>query len=240
MDTDSNEKAVNLFGDVENIHLTQEDWCFRWKQNQIAFHSSSTNTHLLKYENKLLVEKNSRVFVPLCGKSVDLVYFADKDHDVFGCEFVEKAVKDFFAEQSLDYTFQDKDFSSGRVKEFKATSKRITIWQCDLFTLSSLDVGKFDAIWDKGSMIAIDPLKRSDYVQLMHDLLRKNGRYLLDTLLIPGKSKEYSGPPYSLSQEDIEQFFGNFFDITLLEERQEGKFAKTLLKHRHINIIKRK
>ena len=238
MASSSSGKSINRYGFLENIHLTQEDWSYRWKQNYIGFHLHGVNPSLLKYENKLL-QKRCRIFVPLCGKSVDLVYLADKGHDVCGCEFVKKAVKDFFAEQSLDYTFQVENLPSGRVNEFKATSKRITIWQCDLFTLSSVAVGKFDAIWDRASLVAIDPLKRSDYARIMHDLLRKNGRYLISTNEMTGI--KYSGPRYSVSQAEMKHFFENFFDITLLETyREEAEAEKVATNHVHINLLQLK
>ena len=82
---------------MENVHLTASDWKFLWEQNLIPFHRSEVDPYLLSYECMLL-EENNKVFVPLCGKTMDLVYLAEKGHDVFGCEFTTKAVLDFFFE----------------------------------------------------------------------------------------------------------------------------------------------
>ena len=232
------EKGINVYGKSENIHLTAEDWNFRWKQNHIGFHLASVDPSLIKYEHVLLGQ-NNRVFLPLCGKSKDLVYLADKGHDVRGCEFVEKAVKDFFSENGLGYTRMVKTLDTGSINEYKATSKQITIYQGDFFALSSHSVGKFDAIWDRASLTAIHPKRRSEYAKKILDLLSANGKFLTNAFYMTGV--QYSGPPYSVSLDDIKEMYEKYCDITLLETKDEtgdANHLKVTCKLKHIHLVK--
>ena len=237
MTSDMNEKGLNYYGKVENVQLTIDDWDSRWEQNLIGFHLPAVNAYLQKYAHLLLGE-NNRVFLPLCGKTKDLVYFADQGHDVYGCEFVEMSVIDFFSENSLEYSCEEKQLSCGMFKVYQAASKPITIYQGDFFALTSLDVGKFNAIWDRASLEAIDPSKRLDYAKVIIDLLSSNGKYLTSTLTLTGV--QYTGPPYSISPEEIKDLFGRVCEIKLLETKEESGDAKVLKvasKIKHIHLL---
>ncbi len=45
-----------------------------------------------------------RVFVPLCGKSIDMLWLVQQGFAVTGCEISELAVEQFFTENSIPYT----------------------------------------------------------------------------------------------------------------------------------------
>ncbi|MDH3688008.1 MAG: thiopurine S-methyltransferase, partial [Gammaproteobacteria bacterium] len=53
--------------------MKAEFWHDRWQKSEIAFHQQEINTRLQKYWIRLNRPKNSRVFVPLCGKSLDML-----------------------------------------------------------------------------------------------------------------------------------------------------------------------
>jgi thiopurine S-methyltransferase len=55
--------------------MQHEFWNQRWQQNQIGFHKQEVNSHLLQQWPELAVEPNSRVFVPMCGKSNDMLWW---------------------------------------------------------------------------------------------------------------------------------------------------------------------
>ncbi|WP_261863761.1 hypothetical protein [Psychrobacter sp. JCM 18900] len=54
------------------------------------------NPLLIEYFNRLNLTAGSRIFVPLCGKSIDMVWLATQGYDVVGVELVETAVQEFF------------------------------------------------------------------------------------------------------------------------------------------------
>ncbi len=71
-------------------------WQARWQRDQIGFHRQKVNGLLMKHWPSLQVPQGSCVFVPLCGKSLDLLWLAEQGYSVLGIELVEKAVVDFF------------------------------------------------------------------------------------------------------------------------------------------------
>ncbi len=73
-------------------------WLKNWEENQIGFHQSEFNALLVSHIDKFKLNKGSTIFVPLCGKSMDLIYLANLDCRVVGLELSEKAVNAFFTE----------------------------------------------------------------------------------------------------------------------------------------------
>lgn len=68
----------------------------RWQEGRIGFNQSTVNPLLTEYFNRLNLTAGSRIFVPLCGKSIDMVWLATQGYDVVGVELVETAVQEFF------------------------------------------------------------------------------------------------------------------------------------------------
>ncbi len=79
-------------------------WQERWKNQDIGFHQPEFHALLQKYWSRLDLRPGSPVFVPLCGKSLDMVWLAQQGHRVIGAELSELAIDDFFAERGLDPT----------------------------------------------------------------------------------------------------------------------------------------
>ena len=76
--------------------MSGKDWDQWWQEGKTAFHMENVNPNLSNHVDTLLIKQNCTVFVPLCGKAVDMKYLADKGHKVIGLEFSEKAVVDSF------------------------------------------------------------------------------------------------------------------------------------------------
>ena len=77
-------------------------WESRWQEDRIGFHLKEVNSYLMLFSDQLLHQNPDRVFVPLCGKTLDLCWLTKKTEKVIGVELVSKAVQDFFAENNID------------------------------------------------------------------------------------------------------------------------------------------
>ncbi len=84
--------------------MEPEFWHGMWRDNRIAFHESRVNRLLERHWHAIDPEPGVRVFVPLCGKSVDMQWLADRGHPVTGVELSPLAVEAFFAERELTAT----------------------------------------------------------------------------------------------------------------------------------------
>ena len=52
------------------------EWESRWREGRIGFHKTEVQPMLVRHAEVLLTGNPQRVFVPLCGKSVDLPWLA--------------------------------------------------------------------------------------------------------------------------------------------------------------------
>ena len=75
-------------------------WHEAWEIGKTGFHMSSYNSTLLKFFPNLNIATGETVLVPLCGKSLDLIWLRDQGYKVIGVELSELAVLDFFKENN--------------------------------------------------------------------------------------------------------------------------------------------
>ncbi|NOX29799.1 MAG: thiopurine S-methyltransferase, partial [Actinobacteria bacterium] len=126
------------------------DWDQRWTEGRIDFHQQDVSDFLTKYADRVWGESDlSRVLVPLCGKSLDMVFLAERSRAVVGVEFVTQAVVEFFAEQGLTPAVDTED-------RRKYVADRYALFAADFFDVSAQDVGPVDAVFDRASLVALN------------------------------------------------------------------------------------
>ncbi|XP_076823094.1 thiopurine S-methyltransferase-like [Clavelina lepadiformis] len=204
-------KVLSTYGAKENAVLVKEDWIKRWENHHIAFHMSQADPDLVKFKD-ILSNGGSNVFVPLCGKTLDLLYLAELGHEVIGCEICEMPILEFFEDHSVKY--EKWQHPTAPFEIFKGIDKKITIYKGDFFELKSSIVGKFDGAWDRGAFGSVHPSLEFKYADVMNDLIKANGRYILSTFEY---ETSFPGPPFSVHAEDIAAALGRYFNISKLE-----------------------
>lgn len=163
-------------------------WQRRWARNEIGFHLTEVNPYLRRYWSALRLAKGTRVLVPLCGKSLDMVWLAEQGFAVHGIELSERAVEDFFVEQNLDAEVS----VQGRFKVYRAAA--LKIFCGDFFALSRSDVADCQGFYDRDALIALPADMRQRYVEHMADILAPSSQGLLVTL--DYEQEQMSGPPF--------------------------------------------
>ena len=168
----------------------------------------------MKYFKRLNLPAGSRVFVPLCGKSIDMAWLAAQGYDVVGVELVETAIQAFFTEQNISYIVrQHADNPAIKYYQGQLSGQTIILWVADIFALTAEDIGSVNAIYDKAALIALPADIRVKYsAQMCH--LSANAPQFIITLTYDQSKKE--GPPFSVSSEQIQQYYGNSYQITEL------------------------
>ena len=90
--------ALLRFAGATSMH--HDFWHERWRSRQIGFHQSSPHPFLERWWSAhRRVAGDARVYVPLCGKSLDMIWLAVHGHRVVGTELSPLAVQEFFGEQ---------------------------------------------------------------------------------------------------------------------------------------------
>lgn len=190
--------------------MQHEFWHQRWQQNQIAFHSDEVNPNLLQQWPKLGIEPNSRVFVPMCGKSNDMLWLPAQGYQVVGVELSPLAVEAFFSENDLQPALRHQ--GAFLISE----SDGLQILCGDFFALRPEDLGKIDAVYDRAALVALPYDMRIDYVAKLSALLRPGVKILLVAFDYP--QHEMQGPPFSVQSEEIGKHYQNWCEIELLAD----------------------
>ena len=187
----------------------REQWLRRWQENAIGWHHEEYNPHLLGFWGLLSVPAGSRVLVPLCGKSRDMTWLAEHDYRILGVELSPLAVSAFFAEQGLEPDVEEGErFERWQAEEFE-------ILCGDVFQLQPQDLAGIGAVYERASLVALNPEHRRHYADLLARLLPAGCKVLLVAMDYP--QHEMEGPPYSVTQPEIQELFNEQFEITLLD-----------------------
>jgi thiopurine S-methyltransferase len=186
-----------------------QHWLQRWQEHNIGWHHVEYNPHLLNHWSVLELAKGSLVFTPLCGKSRDLVWLAEHGYRVRGVELSPLAVEAFFQEQGLNTV-------RSRVGGFERwVSGPYELYCGDIFDLASLDSSEVAAVYDRASLVALNPSQRLHYAQLMNACMPANCQYLL--VAMDYAQQEMSGPPYSVTETEVRELYEARFTVNLLE-----------------------
>lgn len=183
-----------------SLDENRQFWEQAWVDGRTRFHRPEVNDLLVKYAATVF-DAGDKVLVPLCGKSVDLLWLCQQGHGVAGVELAKQAIDEFISENKLQGTWED--------QRFQTQASRLSLYHQDFFHHD----GKYEAIYDRACLVALPIELRKRMAEKYSSLLNPNGKILLNTL----KHDEGSGPPYSISDEEIELLFSQNFKIELLE-----------------------
>jgi len=183
-------------------------WQQRWRENRIGFHEGRVNRHLENHWSELNAAGHETVFLPLCGKAVDLAWLRGRGHRVIGVELSERACRDFFAEQGL------KPNVSQTGPFIRHAHDGLVILCGDFFDLKREHLKGATLFYDRAALIALPPDMRPDYCQHLSELMGHPSQGLLVTLNYP--PGELSGPPFTVAESEVHTRLGKHFDIDRL------------------------
>ena len=189
---------------VDNKH-----WLDRWQEDRIGFHEANVNRHLQNWFPRLAPAPGSGIFLPLCGKAIDIHWIARQGFEVVGIELSSIAIEAFFAENSLDFERVETD----RFAEYK--SENITLLQGDFFDLKHDNLSNCQLVYDRAALIALERHDRPRYYDHMLSILPASCDMLLISLEYD--QTEMQGPPFSVPTEEIIQRYRDTFSIHTLE-----------------------
>ena len=182
-------------------------WHNRWQTNQTGWHERAVNPLLITHFPSLNVAPGGRVFVPLCGKSLDLGWFLSRGYDVAGAELSELAVTQLFADLGMEPTRSE----VGKHKHFRG--EKIDIFVGDLFDLSHEMLGPVDAVYDRAALVALAETMRSRYTAHLKIIT------VLAPQLVIGYEYDQTvveGPPFSVTADELHHHYSDDYTLTPL------------------------
>jgi thiopurine S-methyltransferase len=194
-------------------------WLERWQNGVIGFHLNAINPNLLQFWPGMKARLPAQVFIPLCGKSLDIHWLSQQGYGVLGVELSEAAVQAFFTEAGL----QPSRSKHGLFESWQSGNIRILCG--DFFDLTLEDIADSKLIYDRAALIALPEDMRARYVAHLQQLFIQPTQCLLVVMNYP--QYEMQGPPFSIADEEIAELYRGA-DIHLLHETdilsQEPRF----------------
>lgn len=186
-------------------------WHQRWEKNEIGFHEGNPNQLLVAHFHELSVAKGRRVFVPLCGKTLDISWLLSRGYRVAGAELSQLAIEQLF----MDLGMQPEIETVGNVEQWSANN--LDIFVGDIFELSGKMLGQVDAVYDRAALVAFPADLRTRYSAHLMEMTDKAPQFLIcyeyDQSLM-------EGPPFSVSDEEVHRHYATTYDLTLIASTQ--------------------
>ncbi len=188
--------------------MEKEFWIKKWQENNIGFHEITVNPLLEKHFHKLSLNKGSRIFLPLCGKTRDIAWLLAKGHRIVGVELVETAIIQLFSELGI----KPQTYKTGKLTLY--TADDIDIFVGDIFELSNENLGPVDAVYDRAALVALSDNVRNKYCTHIQNITVSAPQLII--------CYEYdqsltTKPPFSIPEQELSQYYSNSYDLNLLE-----------------------
>jgi thiopurine S-methyltransferase len=187
----------------------QDDfWEERWRRGQIGFHRAEAHPALARYWRRFDPPRGGRVLVPLCGKSLDLLWLRDAGCDVIGVESSAIAVEAFCLENGIPARRR----TQGDFDVYEAP--RLAIWRGDFLAVTAAEIGIAAAAYDRAALVAVAAGSRPDYARHTATLLAGGATLLLVTLEY-GESELGAAPrpPHSVDGAEVHRLYAPAFDV---------------------------
>ena len=191
-------------------------WNQVWKEERLGFDQVEMNHYLKKSLSTWLLETSETIFVPLCGRSIDMWELHCLGHQIVGVEYVRDALEDFDKKFSLNMR---KHFIRDSVECFE--TEDFKLYCADFFDLISADIPNGEKplkIWDRASLVALPNDLRREYYRQIEKLSGGNLDWLCLLFTFPAAAN--FGPPFSVSLTEVQQIMTDKgFNVKVLEER---------------------
>ncbi len=195
-------------------------WHHSWQRRDIGFHKEAVHHLLERYFPQLKLPKGSRVLVPLCGKSLDLLWLREQGFAVVGVELSRVAIEEFFSENRLEFEVQSGD-------DFALyQADQLEIFCGDFFSLTPQMTGTIAAVYDRAALVALPPEMRVDYAIHLGKLLPRGAQLL--TISFDYPQAQMAGPPFAVPETEIKELFAASFAVEKLHNEAALRRHKKL------------
>ena len=168
---------------------TQTDWDELYRRRETPWEKGIPHPALVDFleENGPL---RGKIFVPGCGSGHDVCALSTAENHVLGIDLAARAMAKAEARPKI-----------GNEEYLLA----------DLFELPAKFDHQFDWVFEHTCFCAIDPSQRKTYVEAISRLLKPGGMLLAIFFINPDHDED--GPPYRVSTNELEGFFGKDFTV---------------------------
>lgn len=188
-------------------------WQSRWQKGNIGWHMETVYPPLSNLWRRIGIKSDTRVLVPLCGKSLDLLWLADHCDTVTGVEISPKALQQVMQQHSESFV-QDTRYGFTIYR-----SKSLVLWEADFAKLPADQIPSQNLIYDKASIVALPPAKRLAHAKKMIELCNPDTQILIQ--VFEYDQREMDGPPFSVDEQELKKLFGQRFKLKCIHEQSK-------------------
>jgi len=179
--------------------MEAEFWLERWQLNQIGFHRVSVHPLLTRHWQSLDIAPAAPVLVPLCGKSLDMLWLRGQGHPVTGVERVGDALAQFVCENGLGLTTTSDGYAGDGWNLFAG----------DWFTVALAE--PLPVFYDRAALVAMPPDLRPAYAEKLVSLLAPGASGLLITMEYD--QRQMNGPPFSVPAAEVREHYAQAAEV---------------------------
>lgn len=203
-------------------------WLQLWRDELTDFHQQTVNPLLTRFWPQLEYKKGSRVFVPLCGKSLDMIWLAEQGHEVIGIELSPIAIEGFFEENNLPAV----KHSVGQFTLWK--HENISIFCGDYFSLHKTDLGSVDIVYDRAALTALPKDIRKPFIKQLRSIINKASQIFL--LTIEDAEENTTLEEAMGIDKEVKILYSKFFNIKLTHVESVFEIDSELPDHPAKNV----
>ena len=193
--------------------MEKEFWINKWEVGQIGFHNAKPHPFLIENIARLNLAQGSRIYLPLCGKTLDIAWLLQQGFRVVGVELAKKAIDELFEELQLTPVIT----VVGKLLHYQANN--LDMFVGDVFELDQTLLGPVDAIYDRAALVALPPDTRIEYARHLIASTRQAPQLLVT---FEYDQSQMSGPPFSIPEAEVMQHYGEIYEITLEDQVGEA------------------
>ena len=205
-------------------------WHDKWERMEIGFHLDEVNKMLLKYWPAAEIAKGQLVLVPLCGKSLDIIWLMNQGYYVVGIELSEVAL-DQLSEDIREQTGTEltKTRDGDRILY---QGDGVLLIAGDFFAVSAADLQALTghsvaAVYDRAAIVALPAEMRQQYTRHLRQL---SGDCVQLLITLDYDQQKRSGPPFAVTDQEVMDHYAAHCPVTVLESRelidQEPRFRE--------------
>ncbi len=189
------------------------DWHSHWAKKSPGFHEGRVNVYLQQYLKLFRLQSGDTIFMPLCGKAVDILWLSERGFKVVGVELSRVAVEAFFDESGLEFTLRE----SGKLMLYEAPN--IALYQGDFMHLEPQILSSCKLVYDRASIVAIELFNRVAYKKKMLELVPVATPMLMVTLSY--NQSQMAGPPFSVPVNEITELYQPEYQVEMLQSCEQ-------------------
>lgn len=208
--------------------MQTEFWHEAWaKAPEPGWQQKAYNRFLTRHWAATGAVPQETVFVPLCGRSLDMQWLREYGHHIVGIDLSVSALERFCEQQSIDAVCE----RDGELSVFRAPGW--TLYAGDFFKLQSSHLSQVSRVFDRAALIAMPEDMREKYSAHLTAVLPGGVEMFLIT--ISYDQEKMKGPPFSVPDAEVHRLYRNFSASAL--ESDSGPDALGNLRERGLDSL---